>query len=254
MKHMTRRYFLLSSAAFSAGCALNRSGVPATKQDAAVRAPQVGQSWRYAKHDLITRSMLDIEVNEVSTVGATVAIASRTDTGAAAKSAPASWGMGSLRRYFRHDKPDGPLPGEVQAPWGRILIDSHWGHVQAYESALPLWPSELRPGWKTRVQSKYKSDESEHELRWDQTMQADSWETVSVPAGQFEVLRFVNSIRFRDVDQSRKDSTRHETVWFAPQVGRWVARESSGSYYLDDSVDDRQQDEVGFRWELLGWT
>ena len=254
MRHMTRRYFLLSSAAFSAGCALNRSSVPATKQVAAVRAPQVGQSWRYAKHDLITRSVLDIEVNEVSAVGSTVAIESRTDDGAAAKSAPASWGTDWLRRYFRHNKPDGPLPGEIQAPWGKILVDPHWGHVQAYETAIPLWPSELRPGWKTRVQSKYKSDESEREMRWDQTMQAESWETISVPAGQFEVLRYVNSIRFRDVDPARKDSARHETIWFAPQMGRWVARESSGSYYLDDSVDDRQQNAIGFRWELLEWT
>jgi hypothetical protein len=251
---MSRRYFLLSSAAFSAGCAMNRTGAPATSPAPAVRAPQVGQSWRYAKHDLITRAVLDIEVNEVSTVGQTVAINSRTDDGTAAKAAPASWGIGWLRRYFRHDRPDGPLPGEVQAPWGRILVDPHWGHVQAYEAPLPLWPSELRTGWKTRVQSKYKSDESELELRWDQEMKAEAWETISVPAGQFKVLRYVNSIRFRDADQSRKDSRRHETIWFAPEVGRWVARESSGTYYLDDSVDDRQQNDIGFRWELLGWT
>jgi hypothetical protein len=233
---------------------MNRAGVPATKADGAVRTPQVGQSWRYAKHDLITRTVLDIEVNAVSAVGPTVAIDSRSDDGATVKSAPASWGMGWLRRYIRRDRPDGPLPGEVQAPWGRILVDPHWGHVQAYEAPLPLWPSELRPGWKTRVRSQYKSDQSDREMRWDQTMKAESWETISVPAGQFKVLRYVNSIRFRDADQSRQDSMRHETIWFAPEVGRWVARESSGSYYFDDSVDDRQQNEIGFRWELLGWT
>jgi hypothetical protein len=36
-------------------------------------------------------------------------------------------------------------------------------------------------------------------------------------------------------------------------VGRWVVRQSRGSYYLDDSVDDTQAVEGSFRWELLSW-
>jgi hypothetical protein len=47
---------------------------------------------------------------------------------------------------------------------------------------------------------------------------------------------------------------RQETLWFAPEVGRWVARESTGSYYLDDSLVDQPYNESGFRWVLLEWS
>jgi hypothetical protein len=45
-----------------------------------------------------------------------------------------------------------------------------------------------------------------------------------------------------------------ETIWFAPEVGRWVVRESTGSYYMDDSSVDTPYSESGYRWELLEWT
>jgi hypothetical protein len=85
-------------------------------------------------------------------------------------------------------------------------------------------------------------------------MAAHGWETISVPAGQFKVLRFTNMISFRSTDFSHTDAQRQETVWFAPEVGRWVARESTGSYYIDDSSVDTPYDEAGYRWELLEWT
>ena len=84
-------------------------------------------------------------------------------------------------------------------------------------------------------------------------MKAEAWETITVPAGQFKTLRFVNAIRFVNSDFGRTGSARQETVWFAPEVGRWVVRESKGTYYLDDSVDDTQAVESSFRWELLSW-
>jgi hypothetical protein len=85
-------------------------------------------------------------------------------------------------------------------------------------------------------------------------MKAHAWETISVPAGQFRALRYTNMIQFRSGDISRTDSVRQETLWFAPEVGRWVARESTGSYYLDDSLVDQPYNESGFRWELLEWS
>ena len=57
-------------------------------------------------------------------------------------------------------------------------------------------------------------------------MKAHSWETITVPAGQFKTLRFTNMINFTSSDMSRTVSSRQETLWFAPEVGRWVARES----------------------------
>jgi hypothetical protein len=61
-------------------------------------------------------------------------------------------------------------------------------------------------------------------------------------------------IQFQNGDIARRDSVRRETLWFAPEVGRWVARESTGSYYLDDSWVDQPYNESGFRRELLEWS
>jgi hypothetical protein len=85
-------------------------------------------------------------------------------------------------------------------------------------------------------------------------MKAEARDTTTVPAGQFKVLRYTNTIDFVNADSARTNSKRREIVWFAPDVGRWAARESSGSYYLDDSVVDQPFLESGYRWELLGWT
>jgi hypothetical protein len=135
-----------------------------------------------------------------------------------------------------------------------VLVDPHWGQVQEYETPIPLWPTVLEPGWKIHIRSKYKSSETGPELLWQQTMKAEAWDTTTVPAGQFKVLRYTNTIDFVNADSARTNSKRREIVWFAPDVGRWAARESSGSYYLDDSVVDQPFLESGYRWELLGWT
>jgi hypothetical protein len=75
-----------------------------------------------------------------------------------------------------------------------------------------------------------------------------------VPAGQFNALRFTNSINFVSGDSMRSDSKRQETLWFAPEVGRWVARESKGSYFAANSANDMPYDENAYRWELLEWS
>ena len=49
----------------------------------------------------------------------------------------------------------------------------------------------------------------------------------------------------------RVAAQRKETIWFAPAIGRWVARESSGSFYQDVGTEFQ---ESSYRWELLSWT
>jgi hypothetical protein len=209
-----------------------------------------GQTWRYAKHDLFTGALLDTQVDQVSTVDRTIGIESHTEGDTAAStSSGASW----WRNLLGHPKSAVALPTEIQSSWGMVLVDPHWGAVQVYEPSIPLWPTTLQPGWQTRINAKYKSSEAGPALPWNQTMKAEAWETITVPAGRFRTLRYVNVIRFVSSDPGRTDSVRQETVWLAPEVGRWVVRESRGSYYLDDSVDDTQAVESSFRWELLSW-
>jgi hypothetical protein len=256
MVQVTRRSFLLSAAALSAGCASRRHGAaePLTPAPSA-RPPVVGQSWRYAKHDYYSGKLVDNQIDRITAVGGTVDIDSRSEAASAAKTAGSSWGSSWLSKYVPHpDSPDAALPSEIQQPWGSVLVDPHWSQVQVYETPIPLWPIQLRPDWKYHVLTKYKTPGNQSGLPWDQTMWARDWETVTVPAGTFKALRYTNLINLRSTDFSRDAAQRMETIWFAPEVGRWVVRESTGSYYMDDSSVDTPYNESGYRWELLEWT
>jgi hypothetical protein len=230
------------------------AAAPPAASASAVRSPAVGQSWRYAKFDIFTRALVDDQIDQVAAVGSTIDIDSRSEA-AKNKTADSKWGDSWLRKYIpRRELPEGPLPSEIQAPWGQVLVDPHWIQVQVYEAPIPLWPAQLLPGWKSHFNTKYKTPSHEDGLPWDQTMAAHDWETITVPAGKFRALRFTNMINFKSADFSRENSQRKETLWFAPEVGRWVARESIGSYYIEDSSVDTPYDEPGFRWELTEWT
>jgi len=66
-------------------------------------------------------------------------------------------------------------------------------------------------------------------------------------------LRFNTVINFTHSDFGWVSAVRRETVWFAPEVGRWVARESSGTFYIEDSMIDQPFNESRCRLELLDW-
>lgn len=252
MAHVTRRFFLMSSAALSVGCAIRTPNAAATPART-VRQPLVGQSWRYAKHDIFTKTILDEQVDRVAAVDHTVDIDSSYQD--AASTAKPKWGTKLLQKYTGHkDVTAGSLPSEIQDPWGSVAVDPHWSQVQVYETPIPLWPTQLTPGWQFHVNTNYKTPVDQVALPWDQTMKALAWETIRVPAGQFTALRFTNIIKFKHSDFLRTDSARQETIWFAPEVGRWVARESQGTYYLADSTIMQPYNESGYRWELLEWS
>lgn len=250
MDRVTRRFFLLSAAALSTGCVLHEPTADATPRS--VRQPVAGQRWRYAKRDFYTGFIVDEQVDRVKTVEPQVEIDSNIEV---AGETPPGWGEALLKKFPGQEaKPAGDLLSEIQDPWGMLLLDPHWGQVQVYETPIPLWPAELVPGWRTRINTQYKTPADRSALRWNQTMRALAWERVTVPAGQFTALRFTNDIEFKHSDFSRTDSMRRETVWFAPEVGRWVARESRGSYYFADSRVRQPYNESAFRWELLEWS
>lgn len=231
---------------------MGRRPAPPAVPSPTVRQPVVGQSWRYAKHDLFTGAVVDTQDDVVAAVGSTIDIHSSTESDIVDRQ-PTSANKNWLRRYFEHSRPGGALPSEVQGPWGVIMVDPHWSQVQIYDQPIPLWPSTLDPGWHAHIVTKYRTSD-EAGLPWEQTMKAEAWENLTVPAGSFRVLRYSNHINFTSSDLSRSNSVRNETLWFAPEVGRWVARESRGTYYFDESVADDQNNESSYRWELLRYT
>jgi hypothetical protein len=253
MKEISRRMFLLSSIAFPLGCKLAPSlvgGVPAPGQNPnpSVRQPKTGQWWRYAKRDAFTGKLVETQVARITEVGETINIERQRE---AEEKRHRTWGT----KWLHGDRPAGgeELEGEVQQAWGMILVDPHWDLLQVYETPIPLWPTELRAGWSSRINTKFKTPLSGWENSWQQTMQAHAWEKIRVPAGEFRALRYTNRINFTHPDFSRMDSEREETLWFAPDVGRWVSRRTSGTYYIRDSSIDTPFDEGSYHCDLLEW-
>jgi len=253
MVNVTRRNFLLSTAALSVGC-VECKPLPSAPfgADAKIRLPAVGQSWRYAKHDYFTGAMVDTQVDRVSAVGQAIEIESHSETTKDTPIMYPSWCATWRQTYIGPDRPVGPLTNEIQEPWGMVLVDPHWSQLQAYENPIPLWPKELRPGWSTTVATYYKIPDSQETMPWQLTMHAHKWESITVPAGHFSALRYFSLINFRYTNISgRNAAQRKETIWFAPEIGRWVVRESSGTFRQDVA---EEFNESSYRWELLSWT
>jgi hypothetical protein len=250
---LTRRHLLLSVGALSVtGVGRNVIAGAAIGAGPSVRQPEINQSWRYARYDLVTRAMIDTQVDRVSAVEQTIEIASHSETTKEPPIKYPPWGTRWLQQSTNRDRPAGRLPNEVQAPWGMVVIDSHWAELQVYEKPIPLWPTELRPGWSTTVGTYYQLPDSNDALPWELTMRAHKWETVTVPAGRFNALRFTNLINFRYLDiAGRNAAQRKENIWLAPEIGRWVVRESSGTFRQDVAEEFF---ESSYRCELLGWT
>jgi hypothetical protein len=249
----TRREFIFLAAAVSAGCVGRGAKIPeASGPEPAVRVPAVGQSWRYAKHDYFTGKVVDTQIDRVSKIGKSVEIESRSETAEDKPVTLPSWGAGWWQEYMGNEAAVAPGPTEVQKPWGMIVVDPHWSELQAFEKAIPLWPSQLRPGWSVTVGTYYKNPNSEETMPVQLTMRARRWESITVPAGHFAALRYYNIIDFRFRNASERTAAiRQEDIWFAPEVGRWVMRESRGIFREDVGYDVK---ESSYRWELLNWT
>jgi hypothetical protein len=249
----TRREFIFLATAVSAGCAGRGTKIPANSGPApVVRAPVVGQSWRYAKHDYFTGKVVDTQIDRVTKIGKSVEIESRSETGGDKPITFPSWGDSWWQEYMGNETAVAAAPTEVQKPWGMIVIDPHWTEPQAFEKAIPLWPSQLRPGWSITVGTYYKNPNSQETMASQLTMHAKHWESITVPAGRFSALRYYNVIDFRFRDAlERTAAIRQEDIWFAPEIGRWVMRESRGIFREDVGFEVK---ESSYRWELLSWT
>ena len=252
---ISRRIFLLGASALSAGC-FGRSVRVDYSRDAGakLRVPVVGQSWRYAKRDAYTGKLVETQIERITEVGEAITIQRQQQAIEAPDERQQSLGAKWLEAYGERNTRSAELQSEVQQPWGMILVDPHWDLLQVYRKPIPLWPTELRAGWSSFITTNFKTPLSGWENSWQQTMQAHTWEKIRVPAGEFLTLRFTNRINFTHADFSRMFCVREETLWFAPEIGRWVSRRTSGTYYIADSIIDTPFDEGSYHWDLLDWS
>jgi hypothetical protein len=196
-----------------------------------VRAPLVGQQWVYEVRNVFNGELVDILTETIVEVGPRV-------------------------RIERQGKKLGKLPDEIQAPWGRIAEDPHWTPPQVFIKAVPLWPEQFTSKSSGFYPSRYQVlGNIENDYYWGLSIDAKGWSRIKVIAGEFDTLYFTNTAdNFQSDDWFRMVSNRREKVWFAPEIGRWVMRESFGEYlWLGSSgwADSILEDYL--RWELISW-
>jgi len=211
--NLSRRTFITAAAMTPVACGIPLSyerGIPiaAPKPTPTVRPPQLGQEWSYIKKDFFSGKTLGLITERIAKIGSSIVIDRSTEDG-------------------------GMLPSEVQTSWGMVATDTQWSRLLNFNPSLPLWPLELSTSWNKQFNTQYSvAGYSDTRLDWQEYMSVNSWEKITVPAGEFIALRFQNLINYENSDPNIVYCIRKETVWFAPQIGRWVAREASGSYQI----------------------
>ena len=195
-----------------------------------VRPPKIGQQWVYQVRNVFNQEIVDTVTETVVAVGNEVRIA-------------------------RSGQKAGPLPDEVQSPWGYLLQDPHWSPPQVFQQALPAWPVQLNSAWsnfyRTRYQVVGRPDSS---FYWGLNIAAIQWERITVPAGSFRTLKYQNEAPyFESNDLFRTSNYREEDVWLAPEVGRWVIRRGYGRYLTAGVFWANAYWEDYLEWELISW-
>ena len=195
-----------------------------------MRAPQVGQQWVYQVRNVFNQQIVDIVTETVVTISPQI-------------------------RIERVGEKLGPLPDEIQEPWGYVVQDPQWNPPQRFQQALPLWPEKLIPDWSNFYRTRYQVVGNPNaSYYWGLSSKALGWERISVPAGQFNVLKYHNeNPYFESNDVFRVGNYREEDVWLAPEIGRWVIRRSLGRYItLGVSWSNAYWDDY-LEFQLLSW-
>lgn len=230
--NLSRRTFIASAALAPVACGSlsYEHGIPVPQPNPlpVVRSPQVGQEWTYIKKDVFDGKTLAVITERVASVASTIAIERSTADGMI-------------------------LPSEIQTSWGMVATDTQWSRLLNFNPSLPLWPEQLSSTWAKQFNTKYSvAGYSDSRLNWQEYMSVQGWEKIIVPAGEFIALRFQSLINYENQDPSKIDCIRRETAWFVPQIGRWVAREASGSYQLQGGYGSVIL-EGSYQWQLASY-
>ncbi len=232
---IVRRFLVILSPALLVACISAQpypvsTRLPQPVNPPKVRAPVVGQQWVYNVRNVFNQELVDIVTEKVVLVGPQI-------------------------RIERNGLKAGPLPDEIQEPWGYVLQDPHWSPPQRFLQPIPLWPEQLVPGWSGFYRNRYQVvGFPENDYYWGLNISAIQWEGVSVPAGQFPTLKYRNEAPyFTSNDFSRVVNTRYEDVWFSPEIGRWVIRRSFGQYLWAGMTWAAALREDYLEWELVSW-
>lgn len=134
-------------------------------------------------------------------------------------------------------------------PW-TVRRDAVFDMVNNYDPPLPLIPFPASEGEQRSYAAAAVREPTNERDPWRVDVSVGPWEKVRVPAGEFAALRVERRIWFNHPDHFRNFSRRVDTLWYAPEVGRWVKREWTGYYNLRYSPRRGGFREDWVRWEL----
>jgi len=201
-----RRRLLIAAGAGAllAGCA-SAQYVPAPYAQTPPPSVRVGDRWRYAKIDRYSgRQVTELAMEVVSL---------------------------EPQLRLRVDDAGGVQQADevYAAPW-MALQDPTYDPVATFLHPTPVLPRQLAVGGFERVSNRWRPPGDELWYFWSEWIDALGWERIRVPAGEFTALRVMRRIAFEHSDRFRWDNLRDETLWYAPEVSRWVLRDTTGTY------------------------
>jgi hypothetical protein len=202
-----RRAIMLGAGAsvLLSACAQSRAVRP--PGDLASPQAKVGDLWQYEKFDLYRNEQTDIVHREVTATHPMLELEIRSE---------------------RH----GNLGREVfSKPWS-VVVDLSREAPIVFKHPKPQLPAGLIAGDRLTIRTQWRPAKEGPWLFWSEWIDAEHWEKVTVPAGEFVALRMHRTIAYDHPDSFRTDNRLTETLWYAREVNYWVQRESTGTYLL----------------------
>lgn len=135
-------------------------------------------------------------------------------------------------RISRESSTRGKLDDEIQNGWGFIKQEPTWEMLQIYENAVPVWPQNLSLGIKDRYSTHYFANQGSFRYWISFISSVSSFERLELEIGTFDTIKIDKLIRLGHPDTTRTNLIRRETLWLAPSMGRWVVKETNGSYVV----------------------
>jgi hypothetical protein len=230
-----KRRLLLALLALPTGCAIQflepLVTTPLSPSGAvgALRAPALGQSWTYQKFNVYNSQRLDTVKEQIVDVSGGIRISRRSQ-----------------------DNLD--VGDEFQPVWGQVTQDPYWDSLQTYAAPLPLWLDNFAIGTSQTNSTNYLSGNSSFRYWINARTTVTGWERVLLAGKTFDTVRIEKIIRLNHPDITRLDTVRRDTLWLAPDIGRWVARETNGEFRIPGRRFGGTGREDHFRWQLESWT
>ena len=215
---------LLGAVAAVSGCATS-SAIVVAPQPLPVPRVRVGDRWRYVVINQFNGNKAGEVLAQVRTVTPQLLVELTGDRG------------------VRH--------GDelYSAPW-QVIQEPFYDMVQIFDAPIPLLPAGVPLGQSLLVRSAYRIPGYDARYFWHVRTEPVQWERVRVPAGEFDALRVQRDITFVHSDRWRLMPARSETLWYAPQVNRWVQRDWTG-WYRWAGVRGAPLREDWFSWRLM---